>query len=71
MKITLAGSFLFKRIQVPIYGKLAAALIKSKFEEHSIRHVEIRNILDETEVEFQQRKYDFTEQHIVFLTHLV
>ncbi|MDA2101274.1 MULTISPECIES: ribonuclease J1 [Bacillus] len=49
--------FLFKRIQVPIYaGKLAAALIKSKFEEHNIRHVEIRNILDETEIEFQHMK---------------
>ncbi|MCU5506149.1 ribonuclease J [Bacillus cereus] len=49
--------FLFKRIQVPIYaGKLAAALIKSKFEEHNIRHIEIRNILDETEIEFQHMK---------------
>ncbi|WP_307830814.1 ribonuclease J1 [Bacillus cereus] len=52
--------FLFKRIQVPIYaGKLAAALIKSKFEEHNIHHVEIRNILDETEVEFQHTKVRF------------
>ncbi|KAA6461481.1 MULTISPECIES: ribonuclease J1 [Bacillus cereus group] len=52
--------FLFKRIQVPIYaGKLAAALIKSKFEEHNIRHVEIKNILDETEVEFQHTKVRF------------
>ncbi|MFD6843650.1 ribonuclease J, partial [Bacillus cereus] len=52
--------FLFKCIQVPIYaGKLAAALIKSKFEEHNIRHVEIRNILDETEVKFQHTKVRF------------
>lgn len=52
--------FLFKRIQVPIYaGKLAAALIKSKLEEHSIRHVEIKNILDEIEVEFQNMKVRF------------
>ncbi|KIP24600.1 beta-lactamase superfamily domain protein [Bacillus thuringiensis serovar morrisoni] len=52
--------FLFKRIQVPIYaGKLAAALIKRKLEEHSIRHVEIKNILDETEVEFQHMKVRF------------
>ncbi|EEM71739.1 MULTISPECIES: ribonuclease J1 [Bacillus cereus group] len=52
--------FLFKRIQVPIYaGKLAAALIKSKFEAHNIHHVEIRNILDETEVEFQHTKVRF------------
>ncbi|MDA2212262.1 ribonuclease J1 [Bacillus cereus group sp. MYBK195-1] len=52
--------FLFKRIQVPIYaGKLATALIKSKLEEHNIRHVEIRNIFDETEVEFQHTKVRF------------
>ncbi|WP_044783145.1 ribonuclease J, partial [Bacillus thuringiensis] len=52
--------FLLKRIQVPIYaGRLAAALIKSKLEEHNIRHIEIRNILDETEVEFQHTKVRF------------
>ncbi|EOP13773.1 ribonuclease J [Bacillus cereus BAG2O-3] len=52
--------FLFKRIQVPIYaGKLAAALIKNKLEEHNIRHVEIKNILDETEIYFQHTKVRF------------
>ncbi|KAB2397783.1 MULTISPECIES: ribonuclease J1 [Bacillus cereus group] len=52
--------FLFKLIQVPIYaGKLAAALIKRKFEEHNIHHVQITNILDETEVEFQHTKVRF------------
>ncbi|MCI4252658.1 ribonuclease J [Bacillus sp. CCB-MMP212] len=52
--------FLFKCIQVPIYaGKLAAALIKNKLEEHNIRHVEIKNILDETEIYFQHTKVRF------------
>ncbi|HHK5537705.1 ribonuclease J [Bacillus cereus] len=52
--------FLFKRIQVPIYaGKLTAALIKNKLEEHNIRHVEIKNILDETEIYFQHTKVRF------------
>lgn len=52
--------FLFKRIQVPIYaGKLASALIKSQLEEHNILHVEMKNISDETEVEFQHMKVRF------------
>ncbi|MDR4248488.1 ribonuclease J, partial [Bacillus thuringiensis] len=53
-------TFLFKRIQIPIYdGKLVAALIKSILEEQSIRNVELKNILAEIEVESQNMKVRF------------
>lgn len=52
--------FLFKRIQVPIYaGKLAAALIQSKLEEHKIHHTELIDTIDDTEVQFQHMKVSF------------